>query len=494
MATFLNPQTITFTTGNDGGKGDFIESAEHYLKYKWDMNNDKDVLYVYAQKGGESFTSGEYIGQLDLDEVLEDGYKGVFKGTFVNVPEKGWLRFIHYGHSVDVSKISTDGVSVKYYNQYGTLEKISDNVIAKTDVEINSSNEYDCELDVLFSVIRFNLAKLGTAEGTEAYMYGNSKNTISVSNEGVVSMSGYNKFKLNNVNTSSDKYDVVVMPDEDTDLLVFWADDQTCNRKTTTPVICEDRFYSDNGSGYELSELSQAMFTELGIENVPAFYKYNLGVNPDDLTTPEKWYGGYYAWGELTEKGIYSWSNYEWCGGTDNTLTKYNSDPAFGSVDNKTRLDRGDDAASEALGSTGKWRIPSEEDFKNLSDSTYFVWTQDYKMSGLNGYVVYRVKDDSDKGKVTNDGAQSQQPTASYDYNSDLHVFWPAAGAKEDDLYRYLGSVVRYWSDEVSKYPSIYPIDKASQRTALNFYMDHLLRGYDSNLLKCSGFSIRPAM
>ena len=38
---------------------------------------------------------------------------------------------------------------------------------------------------------------------------------------------------------------------------------------------------------------------DLGLPSRTLWCRYNLGVNPTKLLTPEDWYGDYYAWGEL---------------------------------------------------------------------------------------------------------------------------------------------------------------------------------------------------
>ena len=91
--------------------------------------------------------------------------------------------------------------------------------------------------------------------------------------------------------------------------------------------------------------------------------------------------GNYYAWGELTPKSTYTWSNYQLREGgssfDDITFKCYNTTAKYGKVDNKISFedyDYRDDAARHALG--GKWRVPSCEEFKELIDNTtieYFV-------------------------------------------------------------------------------------------------------------------------
>lgn len=80
----------------------------------------------------------------------------------------------------------------------------------------------------------------------------------------------------------------------------------------------------------------------------------NLGaIYPMDL-------GDSFAWGEITPKETYTWDNYKW--GTSDNLTKYNS------TDNKTELDRADDAATVVLGE--HWRLPTFNEFKKFFTST----------------------------------------------------------------------------------------------------------------------------
>ena len=49
---------------------------------------------------------------------------------------------------------------------------------------------------------------------------------------------------------------------------------------------------------------------DLGLPSGTLWCKYNLDVDPNQLTEPEDWYGGYYAWGELEgNKSKYNWDN-----------------------------------------------------------------------------------------------------------------------------------------------------------------------------------------
>lgn len=97
-------------------------------------------------------------------------------------------------------------------------------------------------------------------------------------------------------------------------------------------------------------------------------------------TRPED-YGQYYAWGETETKDTYGWNTYKWCNGSYSTLTKYNTNSNCGSVDNKTILELEDDVAHSVFGSA--WRMPTEEEFKELTDNCTSEWTT---QNGVAGY------------------------------------------------------------------------------------------------------------
>lgn len=94
------------------------------------------------------------------------------------------------------------------------------------------------------------------------------------------------------------------------------------------------------------------------------------------------------AWGETSAKESYSGNNYKYRGASlDSEPTKYNS------VDGKTVLDPGDDAATAALGSDV--RTPSPAEFKELMDNVtvtvdWYNGTQTMVLtSKINGNHIY---------------------------------------------------------------------------------------------------------
>ena len=93
----------------------------------------------------------------------------------------------------------------------------------------------------------------------------------------------------------------------------------------------------------------------------------NLGAS-----SPEQC-GDYYAWGEVSPKSGYYWSNYLWCNGGRQSLTKYNFSSSYGWVDYKDVLDLDDDAAWANLGEP--WRMPTYSEISELMNNCTYEYT-----------------------------------------------------------------------------------------------------------------------
>ena len=93
--------------------------------------------------------------------------------------------------------------------------------------------------------------------------------------------------------------------------------------------------------------------------------------------------GCYFAWGETVELEGSSWSSYRHAEGSIVSLTKYNTDSTYGTVDGKTVLENIDDAAYSWWGSD--WRMPTVDEFRELCNNCDWVWTM---QDGINGYLV----------------------------------------------------------------------------------------------------------
>jgi hypothetical protein len=130
------------------------------------------------------------------------------------------------------------------------------------------------------------------------------------------------------------------------------------------------------------TEPEESENTENGHEYVDLGLSVKWATCNVGATKPEE-YGDYFAWGEVEPKEVYEWSTYKWCNGSDNTQTKYCTNRSYGTVDNKTQLDKEDDAASVNWG--GAWRMPTEEEIDELrTDCTWEVDT----LNGVAGLIL----------------------------------------------------------------------------------------------------------
>ena len=184
------------------------------------------------------------------------------------------------------------------------------------------------------------------------------------------------------------------------------------------------------------------------------------------VDAPEE-YGDYYAWGE---NGVYyqragshitwragaagyAWSTYRWSGNAVNTLTKYNTNTAYGTVvDNLTTLEAKDDIAHIILG--GSWRMPTNTEVEELRTKCTWTWKT---QNGVNGYLVEGPNGNS--------------------------IFLPAAGMIYGTELGGTGTHGVYWSSSLSTYEPIAAWD-------LYFTSEGVSNG-DYRARYC-GYSIRP--
>ena len=127
-------------------------------------------------------------------------------------------------------------------------------------------------------------------------------------------------------------------------------------------------------------------WVDLGLPSGLKWATCNVGASkPED-------YGDYFAWGEVEPKTEYNWNTYKWCNGSNDTQTKYCTDSSYGTVDNKTVLDKEDDAAAVNWG--GSWRMPTKEEQEELRNNCSWEWTTQngvygHKVTGPNGNSIF---------------------------------------------------------------------------------------------------------
>lgn len=183
------------------------------------------------------------------------------------------------------------------------------------------------------------------------------------------------------------------------------------------------------------------------------------GVSPDGITyeyvdmgLSVKWatfdigatkvgeYGKFFQWGDIQGytssevgsgdgKKYFAWSDYKYCNGSSSTLTKYNNNSSYGTVDNKTVLESSDDAATFNMG-TG-WRMPTEAEYTELINACNQTW------DSTNKWRIFTLKTDSTKKVVF--------PASGRGYNGSVNdrgssgFFWSSSlGTSNPSSGRYL--------------------------------------------------------
>ena len=110
--------------------------------------------------------------------------------------------------------------------------------------------------------------------------------------------------------------------------------------------------------------------------------------------------GLYFQWGDTQGytadqvgsgegQKMFKWSDYKYCDGTGDNMTKYNS------ADGKTVLDLSDDAVNASWG--GNWRMPTTDEFAALGAAVNTAWTADYQGKGVAGAIL---TDKTDSSKI----------------------------------------------------------------------------------------------
>ncbi|MBQ3324036.1 MAG: hypothetical protein IJG81_04250 [Muribaculaceae bacterium] len=220
---------------------------------------------------------------------------------------------------------------------------------------------------------------------------------------------------------------------------------------TAPLVVVYAKPFKDNGIPTEDGDYE---YVDLGLPSGTLWATMNVGADsPED-------YGDYFAWGETEPKDYYNWSNYKWCNGTYNSITKYCNNGKFGIVDNKTELDLDDDAAYVNMGPG--WRMPSTEQIQELIDNCNSKWT---KRNDVKGVLLTSKKN----------GAS---------------LFLPAAGLGEGSSEYNLEGTHGYYSSRSLTYFFDMTINgyEAYRNMLLRFYYEYL---ESNDGPRCAGHSVR---
>lgn len=183
--------------------------------------------------------------------------------------------------------------------------------------------------------------------------------------------------------------------------------------------------------------------------------------------------------------------------GERNVFTKYTTIDKYaktGTPDNITTLQAKDDAATAKNPS---WRMPKYDEFVALAENCVLEWTTDYNDSGKAGYIVYKAKNEADKGKANMNGSWKMWDAANSKYNtntgseptgystSDIHIFLPAAGYGNDTKLLSKNTAGAYCSSDLNN-------TNNQNVGAVNFNKSLFNIAY--NYFRSYGFSIRPVI
>ena len=194
-------------------------------------------------------------------------------------------------------------------------------------------------------------------------------------------------------------------------------------------------------------------------EELPAYVDLGLSVKwatcNVGATKPEE-YGYFFMWGDVdsTLKVYYDWSEYKYCEGSNNTLTKYCYDANYGKngfVDNKLVLEASDDAATVIL--KGQWRMPTAEERDELLDEEKCHWEY-----------------------VTVNGVKGAKITSKIKGYTDRSIFLPAAGYQQKAVQAAEQEVGHYWCSSICTQTQY--TDAPSNACALSFSVTQKMNGY----------------
>lgn len=195
------------------------------------------------------------------------------------------------------------------------------------------------------------------------------------------------------------------------------------------------------GGTYSTADYVDMELTDNGIHRYWA--TRNLGA-----ATPSD-FGSYFAWGEVDGKKAwdnynFTWPNYKWGDGieyelvniqTQSLLKKYNSSDLL------QQLEKDDDAATKLWGAG--WQMPTKADFDALLKQCKWEYTDNYKHTGVNGFIIY---------KASYQTAKNDSIVDTEDGTEVAHIFLPFGGYMQDGD----GTVINpssvhgyYWSSTV---------------------------------------------
>ncbi len=310
------PEEVNITLNVDDGSKADVNPGTGTVTFQ-----DGDVIYVGS--------GGNYVGSLTRTS-------GVFAGNINNPVEGEPLYFYFLGNLTPtiIGKVFT----ISIMNQTSSLPVISCGTSTKNYTSTITS--YSSKLMNKCALVKFNVT---TSSSTITNILGfNNKMTIDFSTN-TLSPEKDGRGIIRLASGNGEKW-AILLPQDAIGTGGAYATGYVGSHDAV-PEIHENDYLT---SGIAVS-VCESKVVDLGLPSGTLWSAYNIGA-----VVPEE-YGGYYAWGEITTKTPpYEWSNYQYCKGSYNKLTKYcnNSNYGYnGFTDSRTVLDwDGDDVADAEWG------------------------------------------------------------------------------------------------------------------------------------------------
>ena len=194
-------------------------------------------------------------------------------------------------------------------------------------------------------------------------------------------------------------------------------------------------FTTKNNADTSCPDANHPHMIDLGLPSGTKWACCNVGAH-----SPEE-YGGYYAWGEVSEKDVYNEVTYQYATGTDKDGDGWYDDDVL-SYQNLGSNIAGTqyDVAHEQWG--GSWVMPSHDQIKELINHCTYQWTT---LNGVNGMRF-----------IGSDGGSIFLPNAGARWHGNLYYanmygyYWSSTQDPDYSGYAfglYIGSGYAYWND-----------------------------------------------
>jgi len=325
-----------------------------------------DVIYVAS--------AGKYVGTL-----THNGTK--FEGSITGATEGQKLYFYFMGNKTPSETLneSTTSLTVNISDQTTEYPVIS-SAPSNQNFSLETS-DYSAFLLNKCALVKFDVTTLSTSYICIKKM----NNLVSVN----LSSNSYTNSKVDGgvikMAAGNGEHWAILLPQDevtgDTEGDAYSADGIFTGTYETVPSIENNSYVTD---GINITLTAGHEYVDLGLPSGLLWATCNIGAN-----SPEE-RGNLYAWGEVTTKSIYEWSNYKWYWQYYYCMTKYALDDNGLVIDNKTELEPEDDAAVINWGNG--WRMPTKTEIDELVNEC--LWSYDegnyaYWVVGPNGNRIY---------------------------------------------------------------------------------------------------------